>query len=275
MKKSLFLFLALGGSLAAYSGAQVPTLTAVLLGAGEAPAAYDTKGAGFAFVTLDPATGTVTYNLLAPNLTNTTAAHIHRGPDGVAGPVVIGFANLLLVNGYTSGTVTGVSTSLINEILANPSGFYVNIHTTAYPGGAIRGRLGPAPGTSIGSCLPDQTTLCLTGRFKVQVAFQTTASIDAENEAARAGEGASATGVGTAIPLTGDTGCFWFFTPNNLELMIKVLDARTVNGKFWVFFGALSDVAYTITITDLTTGAVKTYSGVQGTQSSGNDTSAF
>ena len=51
-------------------------------------------------------------------------------------------------------------------------------------------------------------------------------------------------GTGVAVPLTADTGYFWFFSPNNVELVIKVLDARVVNGKFWVFYGALSNVQY-------------------------------
>ena len=264
--KALVLFFAGIGLAAGSARAQVPTFTAVL---GEAPAAYDARGAGFAFVTIDATSGSVSYNLLAPNLTNTTAAHIHRGVDGSPGPVVIPFANMPLVNGYTSGTTTGVSASLISDILANPAGFYVNIHTTAYPGGAIRGRLMPAPGTAVGTCQPDQTTLCLNARFKVQVTFQTSSATAVDQE------DAASAGNGTAIPMTGDTGAFWFFSPNNLELMVKVLDARAINGKFWVFFGGLSNVEYHITVTDLTTGNVKVYEGVQGTQSSGSDVLAF
>jgi len=63
-----------------------------------------------------------------------------------------------------------------------------------------------------------------------------------------------------AVPLTGDTGYFWFFSSNNVELVIKVVDGRAFNGFFWVFYGALSDVAYTITVTDTQTGGIKTYS---------------
>ena len=82
-------------------------------------------------------------------------------------------------------------------------------------------------------------------------------------------------GVGTATALTGDTGDFWFFSANNLELIIKVLDARVINNKFWVFYGALSNVEYTITITDTQTGAVKTYTNPSGNLASVADTSAF
>jgi len=50
-----------------------------------------------------------------------------------------------------------------------------------------------------------------------------------------------------------------FDGPRQRELLIKVVDGRAFNGHFWVFYGALSDVAYTVTVTDTTTGAVRTY----------------
>ena len=56
---------------------------------------------------------------------------------------------------------------------------------------------------------------------------------------------------------------------------LKVVDGRAVNGRFWVFFGALSDVQYTITVTDTQTGAQRTYSNPQGRLASVADTSAF
>jgi hypothetical protein len=82
-------------------------------------------------------------------------------------------------------------------------------------------------------------------------------------------------GHGTAVAVTGDTGYFWFFRSDNVELVIKVLDGRNVNGHFWVFYGALSDVQYTITVTDTQTGAAKTYTNPSGTLASVADTSAF
>jgi hypothetical protein len=86
---------------------------------------------------------------------------------------------------------------------------------------------------------------------------------------------ATATGLGTAQTLTGDTGYFWFFDPANVELVVKILDGRSINGEFWVFYGALSNVAYTLTVTDTATGRTKTYSNPQGTLASVADTSAL
>jgi hypothetical protein len=111
-------------------------------------------------------------------------------------------------------------------------------------------------------CASNATTLCLNGgRFQVRVSWRVPS------------QGTS--GVGTAVPLTSDTGYFWFFSSNNVELMIKALDGRAFNNKFWVFYGALSDVEYTITVTDTATGVVKTYSNASGTLASVADTAAF
>ena len=273
MKKSILLFLTASCFLAAGLNAQTEanatnagafTYYTVLLGVNEftdkTPAA-DPTTVGFARVIVDPAAQTVAFMLMAPELQNISASHIHEGPAGGVFGVVIPF-NQPFSGGVSSGTATGVKADVIARLTANPSNFYVNIHNNPpFPGGAIRGQLMPAPGTPVGSCLPDQTTLCLNqGRFKVQVAFQTS-TIPA--------------GSGNALPLTGDTGSFWFFSANNIEMTIKVVDGRAVNGKFWFFAGALSDVAYTITVTDLTTGTVKTYSAARGIQTALNDTSAF
>jgi len=77
------------------------------------------------------------------------------------------------------------------------------------------------------------------------------------------------------VQITEDTGYFWFFGPANVELIVKVLDGRTVNSHFWVFYGALSDVEYTMTVTDTVTGQVKTYHNSQGNLASVADTAAF
>ena len=83
------------------------------------------------------------------------------------------------------------------------------------------------------------------------------------------------TGVGMAVPLTDDTGTFWFFDAQNVELVIKVLDGRAINDRFWVYYGALSNVEYTITVTDTLTGAIKTYRNPLDEFGSVGDTEAF
>ncbi len=75
--------------------------------------------------------------------------------------------------------------------------------------------------------------------------------------------------------LTPDTGYFWFFTDNNVELIVKVLDARAFNGSFWVFYGALSNVQYSLHVTDTVSGALHIYENPSGAFASVGDTSAF
>ena len=84
-----------------------------------------------------------------------------------------------------------------------------------------------------------------------------------------------ASGHGVPEAITDNAGYFWFFDPSNPELLVKVIDGTPVNGHFWVFLAGLSDVDYTLTITDRATDKVRTYSNVRGTVASRADTSAF
>jgi glycosyl hydrolase family 39 (putative alpha-L-iduronidase)/Ig-like domain-containing protein len=108
---------------------------------------------------------------------------------------------------------------------------------------------------------PEARTLSLfSGRFGVEVSWQ---------------DHGGGAGFGRAVPGSAQSGFFWFFDPANTELVVKVLDGRSLNGKFWVFYGALSDVEYQITVTDRTTGAVRQYHNASGNVCGGADTSAF
>ena len=113
----------------------------------------------------------------------------------------------------------------------------------------------------IAGCVEDRQTLCLNDRrFAVEVSWQTPSG--------QQGEGA-------AQPRTGDTGMFYFFRESNIELIVKVLDGRLSNGHFWVFYGALSNVAYTLRVTDTLTGREKLYLNLAGHFASVGDTQAF
>jgi hypothetical protein len=81
--------------------------------------------------------------------------------------------------------------------------------------------------------------------------------------------------VASAVALTDDTGYFWFFDASNVELVVKTLDGTDVNGHYWVFSGALSNLYYRITVTDLVTGAVQTYENPFGRLEGLADTKAF
>jgi CSLREA domain-containing protein len=88
-------------------------------------------------------------------------------------------------------------------------------------------------------CQPSDEALCLTGnRFRATVRW--TAQGDS--------------GAGRAIPLTSDTGAFWFFDPDNLEMEIKVLNGCGLNDRFWIFLSGLTDVEVEVTVEDTATG---------------------
>jgi hypothetical protein len=117
------------------------TFNTTLRGAEEVPGPGDPDASGFATITIQGTT--ITYSILVNGITTPTAAHIHRGAFGVAGPIVVGL-NPTFGSGCTSGTVMNVDANLIAEIIANPSAFYVNVHSTEFPNGAARGQLGNA-----------------------------------------------------------------------------------------------------------------------------------
>jgi PKD repeat protein len=175
-------------------------------------------------------------------------------------------------------TVTGSSVTYFN-----PSGTFASVgDTRAIPGdGKVVHTAREFPGTdgsampsvgavwselldepfAQGDCQPSDTSLCLNSdRFRVEASWR-----DFQNNS----------GVARAAPLTGDTGTFWFFNEDNVELILKVLDGRVVNGHFWVFYGALSNVEFTITVTDTETGRTRRYTNPLGGFGSVGDTTAF
>src|SRR6185503_20919902 len=86
----------------------------------------------------------------------------------------------------------------------------------------------------------------------------------------------SQSGDGKVVELTPDTGYLWFFNADNVEVVVKVLNACGVNNRYWVFAAGLTNVHTVITVTDTQTGAVKTYNNPQGTAFKPiQDTSAF
>jgi hypothetical protein len=117
-----------------------------LSGRNEVPAG-DPDGSGWAEVSLRPGTGTVCYRIKVRKLDAVTGAHIHVGAAGVNGGIVIDFAILTADKKVWENSIVykdciaGIASSLLTSIKANPTGYYVNVHTTAFPGGAIRGQL--------------------------------------------------------------------------------------------------------------------------------------
>jgi ELWxxDGT repeat protein len=173
-------------------------------------------------------------------------------------------------------TVTDTQTGVARRYF-NPSGVLASVGDTtgfgpqgAHPAKALAvAQAGPPPlvseridlAAATGACVPSATRLCLNGgRFAAEISWK---------------DFSGNTGTGTAVGLTGDTGYFWFFNAANVEVVLKVLDGQAVNGRHWVFYGALSSVEYTLTVTDTATGQVKTYRNPSGRLGSVADTGAF
>ena len=114
-------------------------LTASMTGAEEVPGPGDADGSGTAVIRLNKGKGEVCYELTVSGITPATAAHIHVGPPGVAGPVVVPLAPP--ASGSVSACATGVDVELIKAIAKNPGDYYVNVHNVEFPAGAIRGQL--------------------------------------------------------------------------------------------------------------------------------------
>jgi len=119
-----------------------------LSGANSVPVA-DPDGYGVAAISVDPTTNTVTFDVAVAGITlPATAAHIHKGAAGENGPVVVPANGAPDANGMQNSTSDAVDAALIQDILANPAGYYYNVHTEDFPNGAIRGQLAGMMGMS-------------------------------------------------------------------------------------------------------------------------------
>ncbi len=110
-------------------------------------------------------------------------------------------------------------------------------------------------------CVPSAMALCITGgRFKIESLWRDFSGYP---------------GVGHAVQLASDTGSFWFFDPDNLELFVKEIDGVGYNNAFWTFYGALSNVEFTLLATDTATGAQHGYFNRRGQFASQGDIESF
>jgi CSLREA domain-containing protein len=99
------------------------------------------------------------------------------------------------------------------------------------------------------ACVAGGSTLCLNGgRFRVTATFQT----------------GGTTSPAQGVTLTDESGYFWFFSPGNVEVTVKVLNACALNNRYWVFAAGMTNVRVDLTVTDTKTGTTKSYTNPQG-----------
>lgn len=127
--------------------AAVATREAALTGgATEVPDPGDPDGSGAAQVTIDVVNQKVCFTLAVLDITlPTAAAHIHEGAAGVAGDIVVTLKAPVEVAGtgigLSKGCVKDLSKPLLRDIRSNSGDYYINVHTSDFPGGALRGQL--------------------------------------------------------------------------------------------------------------------------------------
>jgi len=159
MKRALHAGAAMAAALlmgAAAASAQTVVVATATLGAGEETPILLSGAAGTAEVAIDTTAKEFAITLRIFNIpTTTTAGHIHVGPKGIAGPVVLDFPAIAgrlgdFVTTFRVGEAAfranaAIGINSIDDVIqavANGNA-YVNIHTTTFPGGEIRGQLVP------------------------------------------------------------------------------------------------------------------------------------
>lgn len=105
--------------------------------------AGDPDGVGAATLVVTPSSLCVRLNVSGLDLP-AAAAHVHQAPVGVNGPIVVPLPTPG-ADGLADGCVEAPDPAVLADLLAAPADFYVNVHTAAFPAGAVRGQLQPAP----------------------------------------------------------------------------------------------------------------------------------
>jgi plastocyanin len=188
------------------------------------------------------------------NSTDETDVHVQSKvlPGGTFAdvlPLLPAGTNNLTVSGLQPAT--GYGFQVRTENASGNSAYTPEVDTTTPPP--------PGP------CVAGANTLCLGdgGRFMVTVSFSSP----------------TASGMGTAIalPTNPSSGLFYFFSSNNIEMLIKVLNACVAPfNAYWVFYAATTNVQFTVTVTDTVSGKSRVYNNALNTAAPPvQDTSAF
>jgi hypothetical protein len=163
------------------------------------------------------------------------------------GPTIVG--NVITIEVYAECHILppGPFTSALDVLLGPlPPGDYeivVEDHALVQPTpGYVTGKLRVWDAQR---CVPSDTTLCLgEGRFRVTATW--------EDFSGNAGEGHP-----IALPGNDTSGLLWFFSPDNAEITVKLLDGCGVNGRWWAFVSSSSTVEFDVAVTDTQSGVTR------------------
>jgi hypothetical protein len=112
----------------------------------------------------------------------------------------------------------------------------------------IKSNVVPLDVAPFDNCSFGGAALCLDGRFSVTARYHTAAGSSPAN----------------AVPMTKDSGYFWFFGKDNAEVTVKIVDACSLSSTFWFFAAGMTDVGVDLTVLDTHTGVVRRYSTPAG-----------
>lgn len=124
-------------------------LTAALSGANEVPAG-DPNGTGAGVVAIRASRGELCFRFDVQRVSTVVGAHLHEAPAGTNGKIVVPlYANPMapspgapdVAKQSVASCLRGLDEDLLKEIRKNPADYYFNVHTTAFPGGAVRAQL--------------------------------------------------------------------------------------------------------------------------------------
>lgn len=220
-------------------------------------------GAGYTN-SLAGATTTLLYDLELNNDVLVTQNPANNGTLNTVGPLGVSATDTFV--GFDISARSGIAYAAIN-----PGGgtnlYRIDLASgTALLSGAISTGLGAVTGlavaTSDGTCVPSTTALCLNNdRFRVSATYQLPNGT---------------TGAGQAVRFTPNAGYFWFFSADNVELDVKLLNACSAFNRYWFFASGLTNVGVTITVVDTKTGTTRTYTNPVNTPFAPiQDTGAF
>lgn len=103
--------------------------------------AGDADGAGTALITINLGQSELCWHTTVSNIAlPATASHIHHAAADIRGPIVVPLS-APGITGEATGCRSGVDPALLQDILEHPDQYYVNVHTTEFPSGAIRSQL--------------------------------------------------------------------------------------------------------------------------------------